>query len=98
MLTDAEDRYAGIVQTPTAYADTLDQRAGVDTLAINRDAALAPDMDIQAVMKSFDASGADELAVLDADRRVLGLLSETFVRRRYAEELEKAQRDLFGER
>ena len=98
VLTDAEDRYAGIVQTPTAYADTLDQRAGVDTLAINRDAALAPDMDIQAVMKRFDASGADELAVLDADRRVLGLLSETFVRRRYAEELEKAQRDLFGER
>ncbi|WP_294191302.1 chloride channel protein [uncultured Sphingomonas sp.] len=98
VLTDAEDRYAGIVQTPAAYAEELDIRSAVGELAINRDAALAPDMDIQAVMKRFDASGADELAILDADRRVLGLLSETFVRRRYAEELEKAQRDLFGER
>ena len=49
-------------------------------------------------MARFDASGADELAVLDDDRQVLGILSESFVRRRYAEELEKAQRDLFGER
>jgi hypothetical protein len=32
-------------------------------------------MDIATVMKRFDASGADELAVLDAERRVLGILS-----------------------
>ena len=55
-------------------------------------------MDITQIMRRFDACGADELAVLDADRTVLGILSETFVRRRYAEELEKAQRALFGER
>ena len=30
--------------------------------------------------------------------KVLGLLSESHVRRRYAEELEKTQADLFGER
>lgn len=55
-------------------------------------------MDIVTVMKRFDASGADELAVLDSDRHVVGILSESYVRRRYAEELEKAQNDLFGER
>lgn len=98
VLVDADLRYAGIVQTPAAYADGLDATAPIGTIAINRDAALVVDMDIAGVMKRFDASGADELAVLDADRHVVGILSESHVRRRYAEELEKAQSDLFGER
>lgn len=98
VLVDEDDRYAGIVQTPTAYAEGLDTQSPVGPLAINVDAALTPMMDIAEVMRRFDASNADELAVLDNDRRVLGILSETFVRRRYAEELEKAQRELFGER
>ncbi len=98
VLIDGEDRYAGIVQTPTAYAEGLDPQSPVGPLAINIDSALTPTMDIAEIMRRFDASGADELAVLDDDRQVLGILSESFVRRRYAEELEKAQRDLFGER
>jgi CIC family chloride channel protein len=36
--------------------------------------------------------------VIDGARHVIGILSESHVRRRYAEELEKAQNDLFGER
>lgn len=98
VLVDTEDRYAGIVQTPAAHAEGLDPQSPVGPLAINIDAALTPTMDIAEIMRRFDASGADELAVLDDDRRVLGIVSESFVRRRYAEELEKAQRDLFGER
>jgi len=98
VLVDGNDHYAGIVQTPTVYAEGLDPQSPVGPLAINTDAALTPTMDIAEVMRRFDASGADELAVLDDDRQVLGILSESFVRRRYAEELEKAQRDLFGER
>ena len=46
----------------------------------------------------FDTARTDELAVLSVDRHVLGLISESHVRRRYAEELEKAQQELFGER
>ncbi len=98
VLLDGNCHYAGIVQTPTAYAEGLDLQSPVGALAINIDAALTPTMDIAEIMRRFDASGADELAVLDDDRQVLGILSESFVRRRYAEELEKAQRDLFGER
>ena len=37
-------------------------------------------------------------AVVDDERKVLGVLSEGFVRKRYAEELEKRQRELMGER
>ena len=98
VLVDADDRYAGIVQTPTAYAEGLDLASAVGLLGVNTDAALTPSMDIAEIMRRFDASGADELAVLDEDRKVLGILSESFVRRRYAEELEKSQRELFGER
>ena len=98
VLVDREGRYAGIVQTASAYAEGVDPAACVAALAVNQEAALSPGQDIVAVMKRFDASGADELAVLDDQRQVLGLLSETYVRRRYAEELEKAQRELFGER
>ena len=98
VLADAQYAYAGIVVVPAAYAEGLDPNAGVATLASGRDVVLTPEMDIAAVMASFDAAGTDELAVLSADRHVLGIISETYVRRRYAEELEKAQRELFGER
>lgn len=98
VLTNAQDVYAGIVVVPAAYAEGLDPNASVATLASGHDVALTPDMDIAAVMTNFDEARTDELAVLSADRHVLGLVSETYVRRRYTEELEKAQRELFGER
>ena len=97
VLIDDVGRYAGIAQTPSAYAEGLDLAIPVSQISINGDAALTPDLDIVTVMTRFDASGADELAVLDGARRVLGVLSESYVRRRYAQELEKAQRELFGE-
>jgi chloride channel protein, CIC family len=98
VLANAQDVYAGIVVVPAAYAEGLDPNASVATLASGHDVALTPDMDIAAVMTNFDEARTDELAVLSADRHVLGLVSETYVRRRYTEELEKAQRELFGER
>ena len=97
VLVDDQDHYAGIVQTARAYVDGLDPAEPIATLAIHQDRALSPDTDVQAVMRAFDTAGADEMAVIEADRTVLGLLSEPYVRRRYAEELDKAQRALFGE-
>ena len=98
VLSDAKDAYAGIVVVPAAYAEGLDPNAAVTTLATGREIVLTPEMDIAAVMARFDEARTDELAVLSAECHVLGILSETYVRRRYAEELEKAQRELFGER
>jgi CIC family chloride channel protein len=98
VLTDADGTYAGIVVVPTVYAEGLDPAANVATLATGHALVLTPEMDITAVMAHFDAAHTDELAVVSGDRHVLGILSESYVRRRYAEELEKAQRELFGER
>jgi CIC family chloride channel protein len=53
-------------------------------------------MSIKACMAMFDATESDELAVLDDQGRPMGVLSEAYATRRYAEELEKARRDLVG--
>ncbi|MCQ8783683.1 chloride channel protein [Mangrovibrevibacter kandeliae] len=97
VVTDAMERYAGIVLTATAYAEGTDPASEVADLAILQGIVLTPEMNIVEVMKRFDEAEADELAVVAADKTVLGLLSESFVRKRYAEEIEKAQRELFGE-
>ncbi|WP_230483066.1 chloride channel protein [Sphingomonas sp. Leaf21] len=97
VLVDDQDHYAGIIQTARAYADGLDPGEPIGTLAIQRDQALAPDADVKTVMSALDAAGADEMAVIGGSSEVLGLVSEPYVRRRYAEELDKAQRELFGE-
>ncbi|CAN5224700.1 chloride channel protein [soil metagenome] len=97
VLCDGNGHYAGVVQTASAYAEGRDPAAAIATLAVNRDVAIGPEANVVDVMAMFDRAGSDELAVVAADRHVLGILSETFVRRRYAEELEKTQRDLFGE-
>ena len=97
ILIGEDERYAGIVSTAAAFAEGTDLEAAAGTLAHATDTALSPDMDLAAVMKAFDAAETDELAVLDADAHVLGIVTEVFVHRRYAEELDKAQRALFGE-
>ena len=96
VLVDEAGRYAGIV-TPAAVFAGTDTAVPVGSLATTLDVALLPDMDINEITRLFDASQMDELAVLDEEGHVLGTLSDKFVRKRYADELEKAQRDLFRE-
>jgi CIC family chloride channel protein len=97
VLVDAAGRYAGIVLTAQAYGEDIGAEDPVDAIAITRDAALPPNADVGAVMRAFDATETEELAVVDGDNRVLGLLAETYVARRYASELERQQMTLFGE-
>lgn len=100
VLVDADGHYAGIVSPAAAHALVGMDRdeAPVLELASNTGRFLDPDMDIIAMMKAFDAAQSDELAVVDADRNVQGVVTEKFVRKRYAEELENHQKELYGER
>ena len=97
VLIEPDGSYAGILVPAAAHADGVDDHATARSLVAVQTAPLAPEADIVAIMARFDADQADELAVVGPDGAVLGVLSEKFVRRRYAEELEKGQRDLFGE-
>ncbi|WP_082666255.1 chloride channel protein [Aureimonas sp. AU4] len=98
VLLDDAGHYAGIVPTASAFGEGLEAETPVGTLMSLHDAVLQPGDDIRTAMHVFDETGADEVVVLAPDGSVLGVLSESHARRRYAEELEKAQRDLFGER
>ncbi|WP_066094442.1 chloride channel protein [Xanthomonas massiliensis] len=98
VLLDAQGRYAGIVPVARLYAPDVAPGAVVGEFAGNRDQVLAADMDVLEVLRRFDATQSDEMAVVDAGHRVLGVLSEAFVRKRYAEELDKRQREMMGER
>ena len=98
VLNDDSGRYVGIVTTSAAFAQGIDDDASANHLAHAAEWTLQPTMHIDEVMRLFNRAQTDELAVVDVESRVLGLVTENFVRRRYAEELDKAQRDLFGER
>ena len=67
--------------------------------AITAAHTLGPDMTIKEIMQAFDQTEADELVVVDAARRPIPWAScpEAHATRRYADELEKARRDLTGE-
>ena len=65
--------------------------------AILKDVTLSPDMSIVPIMELFDSSAADDLAVVDAQGRIVGMLTDRYVRKRYADELDRAQRELYGE-
>ncbi|MGN6155873.1 MAG: chloride channel protein, partial [Sphingomicrobium sp.] len=94
---DSENAYLGLVETAKAFDAKLVPSDQVGTIATLVDVALRPSEDIVTAMKIFDASEADDLAVVDRNGKVLGTLSERFVYRRYTDEIEKAQRELFGE-
>lgn len=98
VLEDESGHYAGLVTLAAAYADGVNADAAIVDYAGNRDVALPADTDVVTAMRQFDLTQSDELAVVDEHGKVLGVLSESFVRKRYAEELDKRQRELMGER
>jgi CIC family chloride channel protein len=97
VLLDGEGRYGGIVIAADAYAPDRDESETVAGVAINRAVALRPDTNVKDAMRAFETSHSDELAVVDSQGAVLGLLTENYAARRYAEELEKTRQELVGE-
>ena len=102
ILTDTGGRYAGLVPTAEAHAPELNADAStrlVRTLARWRHSTLTPELDVKAAMSTFDRAEAETLCVIEAggEGRVVGLLTEAYASRRYAEELDKANRSLSGE-
>jgi CIC family chloride channel protein len=97
VLVDATGRYSGIVETAKAFDAATDPQADIGSIAALQDVVLLAAQDVRSAIRSFDLSEADYLAVVDDQGEVLGTLSERFVHRRYADEVEKSQREMFGE-
>ena len=99
---DAAGRYAGIVLLADAHAPELDDQddaPALETLLHYRRSVLLPSMNAKDAVAAFASAEADALAVVDGleARRVLGILTEAHVLRRYAEELDRRRRELAGE-
>lgn len=99
IAVDEDQCYVGVLIVAELHSDPSDGETPVLALAKFTDAVLVPTMNVQSAAETFQRAGAEELAVVeDFDNRVvLGLLTESHLMRRYAEELDKARRDLSGE-
>jgi CIC family chloride channel protein len=71
----------------------------VRELAKFQETVLVPSMNVKVAADMFASADSEELAVVGDlyNKKVVGLLTEGHLMRRYAEELEKARRDLAGE-
>ena len=95
------DDYCGLVLLPELFSGELDSIADeiqVVELARYTDVTLLPEMNVKTAMKMFDDAEAEVLAVLESEdsRKVVGLLSESFARRRYVDEIDQATRGVLG--
>jgi CIC family chloride channel protein len=102
ILSQTDGTYVGLVPTAEAHAPELDADAAtrlVRTLARWRTAVLTPALSVKEAMAVFDHAEAETLCVVDdtTSCTVVGMLTETYASRRYAEELDKANRSLTGE-
>lgn len=98
IAVDAAERYAGLVQVSDAHAASECAGRVSDVLHLAHD-VLLPQMTVKEAVAMFENAEADALAVVDGHdtQRVLGLLTEQYALRRYAEELDCRRRDLSGE-
>lgn len=97
---DEAEKYAGVIAVADIYASDADPAVTALAGFVRAPkAALTPGLSVKDAMRAFDLAETDTLAVVDsADTlQVLGLLTEKFAARRYAEELDKANRGITGE-
>jgi CIC family chloride channel protein len=99
IAVDEADRYAGLVLVADAHAAEAASDKSIKDLLRHREDMLLTGMAVKEAILAFDRAEAEALAVVDSflDRRVVGLLTEAYVLRRYSAALEGRRRDLVGE-
>jgi CIC family chloride channel protein len=99
IAVDEVDRYVGLVLVADAHAADASTDKSIKDLLTHGDDMLLPGMAVKEAVLAFDRAESETLAVVDSflDRRVVGLLTEAYVLRRYAAALEGRRRDLVGE-
>ncbi|MFT9442003.1 MAG: chloride channel protein [Acetobacter papayae] len=98
VLHDEHNHYQGMVDTTRLMSIQAVPERPLSSLAEARFETLSPETCMADAVAAFERTGRPALAVVDKTGRVMGLLSERYVLRRYAEELERIRRDLAGEK
>jgi CIC family chloride channel protein len=100
-VVDEADKYVGLVIVSDAHSlpvDKADAPNLSDLLRYKND-YLLPQMNAKQAAAIFDRTESDALVVLDniIERKILGLLTESYTLRRYSEELDRRRREVSGE-
>jgi CIC family chloride channel protein len=99
VAVDEADRYVGLVAVADIYSsESLSDKTIKDYVHYTEE-MLLPGMAVKEAVLAFDRAEAEALAVVDSylDRRVIGLLTEAYVLRRYSAALERRRQELLGE-
>ncbi|MFL9823651.1 chloride channel protein [Rhodoplanes sp. SY1] len=99
VAVDANDVYAGLVSVPDAHAAERDEAAPVRSLLRFSEEMLSRTMTAKQAAAVFDRTEAEALAVVESEetRKVVGLLTEAYLLRRYSAELERRRQEIIGE-
>lgn len=98
VVADEEGRYIGLAYPADAYEPGAEAQT-VHELVRHEEDYLTPQMTVKEAISAFQRAECDALAVIDGSetRHVVGLLTEQYALRRYAEELDQRRRELSGE-
>ncbi len=99
VAVDEGDRYVGLIQVAEVHASGVSPEKAIKDFIHFGEEILLPGMAVKEAVLAFDRAEAEALAVVDSylDRRVVGLLTEAYVLRRYAAALERRRQELVGE-
>jgi CIC family chloride channel protein len=92
--------YQGLVSVPEAHAPTLENGEDdgpIGVIAYLPATVLHPDDDIRTALDTFGAAQADALAVVvRGTGKPIGMLTEAYAARRYAQETDRAMKGVLG--
>ena len=97
MLVAPDGQYRGIIITSEAFDPKLAPNTPANTITRLAEATFLPSDTLPTILEGFERLQVDDIAVVNEQGMILGVLTENYVRRRYAQELEKQQAYLFGE-
>jgi CIC family chloride channel protein len=100
-VVDEADKYLGLVIVADAYSLPADkaEASNLSDLLRYKNDYLLPQMNAKQAAAIFDRTESEALVVLDSiiERKVIGLLTESYTLRRYSEELDRRRREVSGE-
>lgn len=100
IAVDEQGRYLGLMWVSDAYVEEGREVKAVTVQGLLRqqEAFLLPGMNVKQAIERFDKTTTEALVVVEnaESKKVVGLLTEAYALRRYAEELDRAHRSLAG--
>ena len=99
VAVDEADRYVGLIHLADIHANEVEADQSLKDFLHYPDEMLLPGMAVKEAVLAFDRAEAEALAVVDSylDRRVVGLLTEAYVLRRYSAALERRRQEMLGD-